>query len=49
MTDDYYVYYENQHLLQGRKKHRSFRLGDKVEVRIVNIDLGKKQVELEIV
>ena len=49
MTDDYYVYYENQHLLQGRKKHRSFRLGDKVEVRIANIDLGKKQVDLEIV
>ena len=49
LNDDYYEYFENQHLLQGRKKHRSFRLGDKVEVRIARIDLGKKQVNLEIV
>jgi ribonuclease R len=49
MTDDWYEYHENQHLLQGKRRHRSFRLGDKVEVRITNIDLGKKQVDLEIV
>jgi ribonuclease R len=49
MNDDYYEYFENQHLLQGRRRHRSFRLGDKVDVRIVRIDLGKKEVTLEIV
>jgi ribonuclease R len=49
LADDYYEYFENQHLLQGRRKRRSFRLGDKVDVKIINIDLGKKQVNLEII
>ncbi|HYG75754.1 MAG TPA: ribonuclease R [Planctomycetota bacterium] len=49
LSDDYYEYFENQHLLQGRRHRRSFRLGDKVEVRILKMDLGKKQVDLEIV
>jgi ribonuclease R len=49
LQDDYYEYYENQHMLQGRRKHRSFRLGDKVDVRILHIDLGKKEVTLEVV
>jgi ribonuclease R len=49
LGDDYYEYFDNQHLLQGRKRGRSFRLGDKVSVRVVNMDLGKKQLELEVV
>jgi len=49
LNDDYYEYFENQHMIQGRRNHRSFRLGDKIEVRILEIDLGKKQVNLEIV
>ena len=49
LGDDYYEYFENQHLLQGRRNHRSFRLGDKVSVRIKHIDLGKKQVNLQLV
>ncbi|MBE7466976.1 MAG: ribonuclease R [Planctomycetes bacterium] len=44
LDDDYYVYYEEQHLLQGRKKKRSFRLGDKVTVRIVEIDVRQRRV-----
>ncbi|HEY3320344.1 MAG TPA: VacB/RNase II family 3'-5' exoribonuclease [Planctomycetota bacterium] len=49
LEDDWYEYYENQHMLQGRKRRRSFRLGDKVSVRILHIDLGKKEVDLEVV
>jgi ribonuclease R len=49
MTDDWYEYHENQHMLQGRRNLRSFRLGDKVDVRIKHIDLGRKQVDLELV
>ncbi|MFH0939235.1 MAG: ribonuclease R [Planctomycetota bacterium] len=48
LTDDDYQYFENQHLLQGRRHHRGFRLGDKISVRIVNIDLGRKEVSLEV-
>jgi exoribonuclease R len=35
--------------MQGRKRGRSFQLGDKVEVRVIEIDLARKQVNLEIV
>jgi len=48
MTDDFYVYLENQHTLRGRRTRRAFRLGDKVTVRILRIDLGKKEVSLGI-
>lgn len=49
LTDDWYEYVEERHLLQGRKKGRSFQLGDKVDVRVIDIDLARKQVNLEIV
>ncbi len=49
MQDDWYEYIEERHLLQGRKRGRSFQLGDKVEVRVVDIDLARKHVNLEIV
>ncbi|MCW8131251.1 MAG: ribonuclease R [Planctomycetota bacterium] len=49
LGDDFYEYYEEQHLLQGRKKGRSFRLGDKVTVRVVHIDVGQKKVGLMLV
>ncbi|MCY3017711.1 MAG: RNB domain-containing ribonuclease, partial [Planctomycetota bacterium] len=49
MGDDYYEYLENQHSLCGRRTRRTFRLGDKVTVRILHIDLGKKEVSLGIV
>ena len=42
-------YLEDRHLLQGRKRGRSFQLGDKVQVRVLEIDLARKQVNLEIV
>jgi len=48
LEDDYYVYLENQHSLRGRRTRRAFRLGDKVTVRILHIDLGKKEVSLGI-
>src|SRR6185295_2386828 len=49
MQDDFYEYVEERHLMQGRKRGRSFQLGDKVEVRVIEIDLARKQVNLEIV
>lgn len=49
LDDDWYEYFEEQHLLQGQRRGRSFRLGDKVSVRVIHIDLGRRQVNLEIV
>ena len=49
MQDDWYEYVEDRHLLQGRKRGRCFQLGDKVDVRVIDIDLARKHVNLEIV
>ena len=49
LDDDWYEFVEERHLLQGRKRGRCFQLGDKVEVRVLEIDLARKQVNLEIV
>ncbi len=49
LTDDWYEYVDERHLFQGRKRGRSFQLGDKVEVRVIEIDLARKQVNLEVV
>jgi len=49
MQDDWYEYVEERHLIQGRKRGRCFQLGDKVEVRVIDIDLARKHVNLEIV
>jgi len=49
LGDDYYEYFEDQHLLQGRKQGRAFRLGDKVVARVVHIDIAQKKVGLVLV
>ena len=42
LPDDYYEYFAEKFLLKG-KKH-SFRLGDKVKIRVDNCDFGKMRV-----
>jgi ribonuclease R len=49
LSDDWYEFVEERHLLQGRKRGRSFQLGDKVQVRVIEIDLARTHVNLEIV
>ncbi|MCZ7644395.1 MAG: ribonuclease R [Planctomycetota bacterium] len=49
LTDDYYYYFEDRHMLQGRRNRRSFQLGDKLTVRVVQIDVGQRRVYLKVV
>ena len=49
LGDDWFDYYPDRHLLQGERSRRSFRLGDKVTVRVVTIDVGARKVGLQIV
>jgi ribonuclease R len=46
MADDYYRYFESDHALRGEHTGRAYRLGDRVRVRIVRVDLERRQVEL---
>jgi ribonuclease R len=46
MADDYYRFVERAHLLRGEKNGRIYRLGDKVSVQVVRVDLERRQVDL---
>jgi ribonuclease R len=49
MADDYYRYLEPAHALRGESLGRAYRLGDRVRVRVVKVDLDKRQIELGLV
>ncbi|NIQ02557.1 MAG: S1 RNA-binding domain-containing protein, partial [Nitrospinaceae bacterium] len=46
LGDDYYIYYEHEHLLRGQHKHKTFRIGDVLKVRVTHVDIPKKQIDL---
>src|SRR5678809_687777 len=49
MGDDYYRFVEQQHTLQGENTKRIYRLGDKVQVQVVRVDMERRQVDLGLV
>ena len=49
MADDYYRFVEQQHLLRGENTRRVYRLGDKVLVQVVKVDMERRQVDLGLV
>jgi len=46
MADDYYRFIEQQHILKGENTKRIYRLGDKVRVQVVKVDMERRQVDL---
>ncbi|MEK6725202.1 MAG: ribonuclease R [Deltaproteobacteria bacterium] len=48
LRDDYYHFLEKEHLLRGESKKRTFRIGDKVKVRIENVSLEKRQIDFSL-
>ena len=49
MADDYYRFVEQQHVLRGENTKRVYRLGDKVLVQVVRVDMDRRQVDLGLV
>ena len=49
LTDDYYYYIEKEFALIGKRKGRSFHIGDKVRVQLVRADLNLRQLSFELV
>jgi ribonuclease R len=37
MTDDYYIFRQDRYLLVGERSHRTFRLGDRIRVRVARV------------
>lgn len=49
MADDYYRFVERAHILRGENTGRVYRLGDKVRVQVIKVDMERRQVDLGLV
>jgi ribonuclease R len=46
MADDYYRFVERQHILRGENTGRVYRLGDRVRVQVVKVDMERRMIDL---
>src|SRR5213078_1526939 len=49
MADDYYRFVETAHLLRGENTQKVYRLGDKVAVQVIRVNMETRQVDLGLV
>ena len=49
MADDYYRFVERAHMLRGENTGKVYRLGDRVPVQVVKVDMERRQVDLGLV
>ena len=49
MADDYYRFVEGAHLLRGENTQKVYRLGDKVKVQVVRVNMDVRQIDLGLV
>jgi ribonuclease R len=49
LTEDYYYFEEATHSLIGRRTKRRYRLGDKVHVKVVRVDVSRRQLDFRVV
>jgi len=49
MADDYYRFVERTHMLRGETKGKVYRLGDRVKVQVIKVDMERRQVDLGLV
>jgi ribonuclease R len=46
MADDYYRFVEGTHILRGENTGKVYRLGDRVTVQVIKVDMERRQVDL---
>ncbi len=49
MADDYYRFVESAHLLRGENTQKVYRLGDKVKVQVIRVNMEVRQIDLGLV
>ena len=49
MADDYYRFLEGAHMLRGENTRKVYRLGDKVKVQVVRVNMEVRQIDLGLV
>ncbi|OGP54749.1 MAG: ribonuclease R [Deltaproteobacteria bacterium RBG_13_52_11b] len=45
LHDDYYQYHEKRYCLVGERTHKTFRIGDKVSVRLERVDVERRHLD----
>jgi ribonuclease R len=48
LPDDYYYFEEGSHSLIGQRTKRRYRLGDKVRVKVVRVDVQRRQLDFRV-
>jgi ribonuclease R len=49
MADDYYRFVESAHMLRGENTEKVYRLGDKVAVQVIRVNMDVRQIDLGLV
>jgi ribonuclease R len=49
MADDYYRFVDSAHLLRGESTQKMYRLGDKVRVQVVRVNMDERRIDLGLV
>jgi ribonuclease R len=49
MADDYYRFVERAHIMRGENTGQVYRLGDRVRVQVIKVDMERRQVDLGLV
>jgi len=49
MADDYYRFIDGAHMLRGENTQKTYRLGDKVKVQVVRVNMEVRQIDLGLV
>ena len=45
IADDYYEYDEEMRVLIGKRKHKVYAVGDRIEIQVVRSDLATRQID----
>lgn len=49
IDDDFYVLDEKNHCIVGQRKHKTYQLGDEVEIKVKKVDLAKRQIDFSLI
>ena len=49
MADDYYRFIDVAHMLRGENTQKTYRLGDKVKVQVIRVNMDARQIDLGLV
>jgi ribonuclease R len=49
LTDDYYHFDESTHSLEGQRTGKRYRLGDRVQAKVVRVDVQRRQLDFRLV